>query len=260
MLLHGGYDTTVTLGKAIAYQWATKSGRKQMQTNLKGVANFWITNIEMFYTGIKETDARETILEQYHQMAHNPTAVLARQLGLAIVRPFSTELITSKDDYFMGKGVSDLLEGNTLLTKHVVKPLFNKFDTASEGSYVMGLNVLRLNLFNAYKDSHPNASLDELKAIVREINASTGKGDLKDARVLSLIFTAPKLYYSRLQLLLGTPKYLAQLASSDPVKRATAKYRIGNNIAFLTGHVALMYLAGMAGWEWETDPRSSAIS
>lgn len=256
MLLHGGYDTMAIIGKALTYQWATKSGRQQMATNLKGIGNFWVTNVEMFTAGLMETDARDTILDQYKQMAHNPSAVLARQLGLAIVRPFSTELITNQDDFFMGKGISDLLEGNTLVTKGL-KIAFTKFDTASEGSYVMGLNVLRLNLFNAYKDSHPNASVKELEAIAREINTSTGKGALKDARALSMIFTAPKLYWSRLQLLLGTPKYMLQLASSDAVKRATARYRIGNNMAFLAGHVALMYLAGMTGWEWEKDPRSS---
>jgi hypothetical protein len=256
VLLHGGYDTMAIIGKALTYQWATKSGRRQMATNLKGIGNFWIANIETFTTGLKEADARDTILESYKQMVHNPSAVLARQLGLSIVRPFSTELITSQDDFFMGKGISDLLEGNTLLSK-AVKIAFTKFDTASEGSYVIGLNVLRLNLFNAYKDSHPDAGVKELEAIAREINTSTGKGALKDARALSVIFTAPKLYWSRLQLLLGTPKYMLQLASSDAVKRATAKYRIGNNAAFLAGHVALMYLAGLTGWEWETDPRSS---
>lgn len=256
MLLHGGYDTMAIIGKAVSYQWATKSGRRQMATNLKGIGNFWATNFETFVTGFKDADAKEQILDSYHQMVHNPNAVFARQLGLSIVRPFSTELITNQDDFFMGKGLSDLFEGNTYVTKGI-KWASEKFDKASEGSYVMGLNVLRLNLFSAYRDSHPNASIKELEAIAREINTSTGKGDLKDARALSMIFTAPKLYWSRLQLLLGTPKYMALLASSDPVKRATAKYRIGNNIAFITGHIALMYLAGMTGWEWETDPRSS---
>ena len=257
LLLHGGYDTFAIVGKAAGYQWATKSGRKEAKSNLKGLANFWMSSISNFYTGVSEIDGRKTILQEYEQMTHNPTAVLARQLGLAIVRPFSTELITSKDDFFMGKGISDLLEGNTLLTKGA-KILFNKFDTASEGSYVMGLNTLRLSLFTTYMNTNPNASPEELKAIAREINISTGKGAMtKSVEGLSVLFTAPKLYYSRIQLLLGTPKHLLNLSSSDPIKRAVAKRRIGNNMAFIAGHTAVMLLAGMAGWEWETDPRSS---
>ena len=221
-----------------------------MATNLKGIGNFWITNFETFVTGLKPTnekgqDAKEQILESYHQMVHNPTAVFARQLGLAIVRPFSTELITNQDDFFMGKGLSDLFEGNTLLTKGI-KFVAEKFDRASEGSYVMGLNVLRLNLFNAYKDNNPNASVKELQAIAREINISTGKGSIKNSKELALLFTAPKLYWSRLQLIGGTAKYAAALNSSDPVKRATARYRIGNNVAFIIGFLAVMQLAGLA--------------
>ena len=255
LLLHGGFHTTTVIGKAITYQWATKKGREQISTNLRGLANFWITSIDSFYTGFKEKDAKDYILDQYHQMVHNPNAVLARQLGLAVVRPFSTELITNQDDYFMGKGISDLLEGNTLVSK-AAKWAFEKFDKFSEGAYVMGLNSLRLSMFEAYKDTHPTATVDELKAIAREINISTGKGSIANSKVLSYIFTAPKLYYSRLQLILGTPKYLTLLNSSDPVKRATARYRIGNNAAFLAGHVAVMMMAGLFGWEWETDPRS----
>ncbi len=256
LLLHGGFHTTTVIGKAITYQWATKKGREQISTNLRGLANFWITSIDSFYTGFKEKDAKDYILDQYHQMVHNPNAVLARQLGLAVVRPFSTELITNQDDYFMGKGISDLLEGNTMVSS-AAKWAFEKFDKSSEGAYVMGLNSLRLSMFEAYKDTHPTATVEELKAIAREINISTGKGSITNSKVLSYIFTAPKLYYSRLQLILGTPKYLTLLNSSDPVKRATARYRIGNNAAFLAGHVAVMMMAGLFGWEWETDPRSS---
>ena len=130
----------------------------------------------------------------------------------------------------------------------------------SQRAYVTFLNNLRADSFDAMMlgfRKGPVATEEEINAISKFINISTGRGDLgkfsQAAEGLNTVFFAPRLVASRFQLLLGMPYFSASGRTKNLVLQEYAK--------FLTG-IAIVYMLGMLAQEdedkpIETDPRST---
>lgn len=139
-------------------------------------------------------------------------------------------------------------------------PIVGRGVKASERAYVGFLNKLRADTFDNLAKQYADAGIDlgadpkALKDVATFVNNATGRGSLGktgDAAApwLNGIFFSPRLIASRANLL--NPVMYAKL---DPIVRKKA---LKSLISFGTIASTVAGLASMAGFDVETDPRSS---
>jgi len=113
--------------------------------------------------------------------------------------------------------------------------------------------MLRVNLFDWFREKHPNATREELAGWADYVNKATGRGDLRSFRgaasVLGTVFFAPKLSVSRFQV----PLALFKQWDKPRVRRAIARDYATFGVAAAT----TLTLAQMGGAEVSLNPESS---
>ncbi len=125
---------------------------------------------------------------------------------------------------------------------------------ASESHMVSFLNLLRVQVFDAYAAAHPDATAEELAGFAHVTNLLTGRGELSEgmARAGGWLLFSPRLTAARFQVL-G-----AVLKPETP--RAARLEALSSLVALVGVNAALLALADVAGGD-ETDvgldPRSS---
>lgn len=131
---------------------------------------------------------------------------------------------------------------------------------ASGRAYTAYLNKLRADVFDdlvtkaTAQGLDPESNISLVRSIAQFVNAGTGRGSLSQAlqgasNVLNAFFFSPKLMSSRLTLL--NPMYYVRqpaFVRKEAIKSALSFAGVGASVASL---------AGMAGAQVETDPRSS---
>jgi hypothetical protein len=113
------------------------------------------------------------------------------------------------------------------------------------------LNLLRADAFDRFMDTNPNATLAEMKAAARMINAFSGRGNLNlgptASKVAGTAMFAPRFAWSRVE----TPWYVF---NKNPRVRAEAMKSMVSTAA--TG-MAFLSLAHFGGFEVGLDPADS---
>lgn len=123
---------------------------------------------------------------------------------------------------------------------------------ASNRHMVTHLNLLRVGIFDKFLESHPDASLEQKRAMARYINYASGRGSLGRfngaTKELNTVFFAPRYAVSRFQTLLAP-----FIINDSNVRKEWAK----DMGAFLGTGMSVLLLASLAGAEVGLDPEDS---
>lgn len=151
-------------------------------------------------------------------------------------------------------------------------PLIGRGIKASNRFFSTYLNLVRAYIFDWYSEIHPDATLEEDKAIAHMINAGTGRGDPgkfeAHMKTAGAILWAPHMYLAQAQLVLGPITGFGALPVVRDlpfirrgVQGPTAKTRKIIAMQYgrlMIGRVLMMSLLGLMGYEIaDDDPRSS---
>jgi hypothetical protein len=141
-------------------------------------------------------------------------------------------------------------------------PLVGDLVKASERAYMGYLNRLRADVFDSlyYKGQengiHWKTEGKKLRGLAEYVNTATGRGSLgqfeQAATAASTIFFSPRLIASRVKIL--NPMYYAKLHAKDPM---LAKEALRDLAGVTMIASSMLGLASAAGYEVETDPRST---
>lgn len=181
-------------------------------------------------------------------------ARLREQAGLAI-KSLDDERFRDRETVVRNNLIERLNAARRLQGKDPRKALhfLEGYLSASERNMVVGLNVLRAELFDPMARAYMKGeiSIEDLKAWAQYINVTTGHGDLaglgRAADSLNRFFFSPRLLISRVQ----TPVTLAATAK----RNAAFAKQVGNDIGgMLAGAGTVFFLAGLAGADIEWDP------
>lgn len=140
-------------------------------------------------------------------------------------------------------------------------PLFGRIVAASERAAVVGLNQLRVDIFDstAVKWEGTNKTKADYKKLADIINHSTGIGTGKFidkyGPLLNAGFFSPRYLLSRFQLVGDGAKAFADIATGKP--GAVSKIVASELIGFVMAGMMVMAMAEAAGAKVERDPRSS---
>lgn len=119
---------------------------------------------------------------------------------------------------------------------------------ASNRAYTTFLNLQRAAMFDRMVIGLPEPSLDAGRAIATAVNVATGRGapgrHAQAMNTLGQFLWAPRLYLSRIQLLIGQPFYQGNAATRTAIAKEYARFLIG-----LSGVYMLAKFAG----EWMDD-------
>jgi Skp family chaperone for outer membrane proteins len=185
--------------------------------------------------------------EQYFKDLKNDKLYpLMRKSDLAITDP-SRFSASAREEAFM----SHLLEK---------VPIIGSILRFSERSYVGFLTKLRVDVFKTHADDllskgfSPVKDADLFKATAEMVNTFTGRGSLgaygnRIAPLLNNVFFSPRLIAARFKAL--NPIWYAR--QSKPIRLKA----IGDFAKFVAAGITLLVLASLAGFDVETDPRSS---
>ncbi len=128
----------------------------------------------------------------------------------------------------------------------------------SNRAYTAILNQIRADAFDALLRSHspdPSAGPAALDNLADFVNVTTGRGNLgvmeKVAPVLNAAFFSPRWVTSRFQLLYGRNLW------RGPGRKETRRLILAEYGKSLAGKAVFLWLASLAGFEIESDPRSS---
>jgi muramidase (phage lysozyme) len=262
LALQGGYNLITSIGGVVP-QALTKDGRVRLKNDWRTVGEFWAESFKGLYKQFayainkNKYGGEDPAVVAYQEMMHTNSGVFAKQMGLALNRPFAAQIAKNQDDFFANKGLADM-KADSKVMKGVIN-IIEGFEKVSEGAYTMGMNSLRLNLFNAFKDANIGRELtiEELKQWANHVNTMTGTSTKapNGLEQASKILLAPKLYVSRMKLIVDAPRALNDLRT--PEKRLVAKERLKMNVKFVTGFAMIMAAMALLGWEFEDDPRDS---
>lgn len=167
-----------------------------------------------------------------------PNAELYRQSKLAITDPDETSM-NKMEEAFMSRWASKI-----------------PGVAASERAYTTFLNLIRADTFDTLVETLGRdgaVTQEEAAALANYVNVATGRGNLAGASgagfTLNSVFFAPRLLWSRLELMAGQPFYRGTMRTRNLILREYVKFLIG---------ITVMYnLALLAGFDVEWDPRSS---
>jgi len=134
----------------------------------------------------------------------------------------------------------------------------------SERAYSMGLNKIRVDLYNRFADAMEQRGLsvenspEAYKQMAKYINNATGRGDLgsflnKSAPVLNALFFSPRLIASRVNM----ATYLFQPRFYRTVPKEVRMAYIKDMAKFVGLGLTVLALAKLMGADVEDDPRSS---
>jgi hypothetical protein len=179
------------------------------------------------------------------EIENRRNAPLYQRSKLAITRDIGMPLSQMEEEY-MGRWFKQLPRWT------IVGPLLR----ASERSYNTFLNSLRADSFDFFVKALKISETDKasLDALAQNINAFTGRSKLpfgmdRGAPAFNQILFAARFMQSRFEVALGVPLWRGTMKS-----RAAAIDTYGRTLAALA---AVYGMANMAGYETETDPRSS---
>jgi len=256
LMLQGGYPTLMMLGKA-PLQVLSQNGRQQLSYNYDTIKDLWRTSFTSFFQEFvynKDSGKPNPSVRMYEEMMHTDNGVYAKQMGLALNRPFAAQLSKSTDEFFVNKGLGDL-KSDSSVGKDIIS-IFDKYEKISEGAYVTGVNSLRLNMFNSFRMMNPTATINELKQYAEFVNTQTGTvPSSSTSGTISKVLLAPRLYWSRIKLITMAPFALNDLRT--PEKRLVAKEKLKSLIGFGIGYAMVMQLMALFGYDHEEDPRDS---
>ncbi len=260
LFLQGGFPQLGILGQT-PVQLLSEEGRRKIAYNYSTVGQFWAASFKGLYgqavrgakkiIGAPVNDIDPSVAD-YQEMMHTNSGVFAKQMGLALNRPFAAQLAKDQDEFFANKGLADLKTDSKVMRK--VIDVIDMFEKVSEGAYTMGVNSLRLNMFNAFKDSNRDATIQQLKDYANFVNDMTGTSNV-NAQGLSRVLLAPRLYWSRIKLIGTLPKSLVDLKT--PEKRLIAKEKIKWVTGFSSGFALTAMLMALLGYDLEDDPRDN---
>ena len=134
----------------------------------------------------------------------------------------------------------------------------------SERAYSMGLNKIRVDMYNRFADMMEARGLTvenspkQYKQMAHYINNATGRGDLgsflnKSAPILNALFFSPRLIASRVNML----TYLLQPRFYRTVPKEVRKAYLMDMAKFVGLGISVLGLASLNGADVEGDPRSS---
>lgn len=165
-----------------------------------------------------------------------------KQAGLELTPIDETSFTAAEEN--MGSRLAEKIPG--------VRPSNRAFKTF--------LNRMRADMFDAIagsKDTLP--SVEELKALGHFVNVATGRGNFGKYQgavpLLGRVYWSPRLFFSRIQLLLGEPAWRGTGWTRKVIAKEYGKYLAG--MSALYGAVYLAKLAGNDDWDVGTDPRSA---
>ena len=139
LMLQGGFPTLMMLGKA-PLQVLSKNGRQQLSYNYDTIKDLWRTSFTSFFQEFvynKDSGKPNPSVRMYEEMMHTDNGVFAKQMGLALNRPFAAQLSKSTDEFFVNKGLGDL-KSDSSVGKDIIS-IFDKYEKISEGAYVTGV-------------------------------------------------------------------------------------------------------------------------
>ncbi len=140
-------------------------------------------------------------------------------------------------------------------------PVFGRVVAASERAAVVGLNKLRVSIFDktAEQWEGTNKTTSDYKKLADIVNHSTGIGTGKFidkyGPLLNAGFFSPRYLLSRFQLIGDGTKAFADIATGKP--GAISKIVASELVSFVAAGFLVMALAEAAGADIEKDPRSS---
>ena len=205
---------------------------------LVGRKEFWKAMPGMFKSFFSEGKFHEI----QEEIRNRPTYDLMNKAGLQITRPDAT--LAQREEAFVSQ-FAEKIPG----VRH------------SERAYLAFLNKLRADVFDDFVRKGEALGIDRiqdphyLRSAAKFINAATGRGDIKmvsrNAQLLANVFFSPKLMASRFQLLNLDPTFYASLHPRVRVEAAKSGLIYASTVLTMLG------IAGAAGANVETDPRSS---
>jgi hypothetical protein len=131
---------------------------------------------------------------------------------------------------------------------------------ASQRAYTTFLNQLRADVFDSLAGQYTNGSptKEQAAAIANFVKIFSGKGDLgnhqKALETMNLVFWAPKLIASRIQMLVGQPLLRAAKTDAFTTKLVAKEYG-----KMLVGAGTVLGLAALVGFKVDLDPRSASF-
>ena len=140
-------------------------------------------------------------------------------------------------------------------------PVFGRVVAASERAAVVGMNKLRVSIFDrtAEQWEGANKTKSDYKKLADVINHSTGIGTGKFidkyGPILNAGFFSPRYLLSRFQLIGDGAKAFADIATGKP--GAISKIVASELVSFVAAGFLVMAMAEAAGAGVERDPRSS---
>lgn len=253
LTLQGGFFLYNTLGSAFSPSILTAKGRQKFTLDANTTKLFFKASLESLFKEAayrKKQGRPNPSLDMYHDMMSTDKAATAKHFGVILNKPFAAQMSKDENELFANKGLGDLKADSKIAQELIL--MFDKYEKISEGAYTMGLNILRLNMFNSFRIMNENATPDELRQYADEINKQVGTYG-KSGSALSKIFTAPRLYYAKIKMLTDLPSATIDLAS--PEKRLVAKERIKASMHFALGQAMMGGILALLGFEYEEDPR-----
>lgn len=174
------------------------------------------------------------------EMHEDPRMYHAKKHKLAVL-PLKNGVLTEREEDQMGAEPLKKI------------PYFGRWIRASERNMIVGLNMVRTEIFYEFMRKNPNATSEELDAYAEITTIGSGRGNLGTftyaGMALSLAFFAPRFAVSRIQL----PFMLAKHWKHKRVRKELIKdFMINGATAF-----TVLNLAAMAGATVDWDPESS---
>lgn len=205
-------------------------------------ARTWFQMLDMQKTGIYDKKKMQAMFDSYmYDIENNPHYAEWVSNKLAITDP--VEGMNHREEAFIG---SNLIERLPYWGTNIIK--------ASENAHTMGLNLMRIGLYEDFKAKNPTASKEVMKAYAQYVNMTTGRGSLpgaeKAAGLLTNLFLAPRWVSSGFGAVFA-PVNLKYMKHPEIRKEMARDYS-----SYLTTRLAVLALGAAGGGEVEFDPIS----
>lgn len=217
-------------------------GRKGLFANPEGWVRSWGPMIEAAAKGDKAA------LERLADIRRHPMYARSKAAGLELAEPGGR--FTAQEEVFAGNLVRLLQRGKY----NPVKPYFQLLQR-SDAAYTAFLNKLRYDTFVKMASGAPDDPA-YLRDVARTINIIYGRGTGQLAEAIGRTRLAGDIIYA--------PRYTLaniQYASGAPIFGAETARGAGGALKVYAAQAAayggIVYLARLAGWDVETDSRSS---
>lgn len=197
-----------------------------------------------FYLFNSGKEGRTYADEMIRAMQESPGYLLAKKMGLQLSQP---GVVGKSEEMWKTDALDDI-------------PVVGRIKRYSEDSMVLGLNIMRLSLFEKFVANNPTASELELKRYATHLNVATGTASGKTGSLEgytfgqfgATFFSAPKLFVSKAIMMLKMLPFFtgADLITSfltSSLSESTMDSAFGNRLELMTKGLTARGLAEGTG-------------